>query len=120
MIGESLSGRRIVVTGGCGFIGGHLVDRLLTIPGTTITVIDDCRYGNYFVVGAGERYTLLRHRIGPESLGILKATIRQNDIVFHLAAEKLHQSQDDLTRLESSNILGLQMFWRPQPHVHLA
>jgi UDP-glucose 4-epimerase len=106
MLGELLSGRRIVVTGGCGFIGGHLVDHLLTIAGTTIIVIDDCKYGNYLVENGGERYKCIRHRLGPESGPILKTILGQNDIIFHLAAEKLHQSQDDLTSLENSNIFG--------------
>jgi len=33
-------GRRVCVTGGCGFIGGHLVDALLSL-GSTIAVLDD-------------------------------------------------------------------------------
>ena len=36
----------IVVTGGCGFIGGHLVD-LLAEADYRITVIDDRRNGRY-------------------------------------------------------------------------
>lgn len=106
MIGESLSGRRIVVTGGCGFIGGHLVDRLLTIAGTSIIVIDDCRWGRHVVSNVGKRYQLIRHRLGSDSLQMLKTVIRKDDIVFHLAAEKLHQSNDDQQSLLNSNVHG--------------
>ena len=37
---------RIVVTGGCGFIGSHLVYRLAEI-GFDVTVVDDMRQGDY-------------------------------------------------------------------------
>lgn len=38
-------GRRVCVTGGCGFIGGHLVDALLSL-GATIAVLDDLSSSN--------------------------------------------------------------------------
>jgi UDP-glucose 4-epimerase len=42
----------ILVTGGCGFIGGHLVDQLVNIPDTHIVVVDDLRTpGNHRVEG---------------------------------------------------------------------
>jgi UDP-glucose 4-epimerase len=106
---QLLSGRRVVVTGGCGFIGGHLVDHLLSIPRTEVLVIDDCRFGQYLAPDVGERYSLVKHRLGPDSSETLKKHFRADDIIFHLAAEKLHQSHDDQLSLLHSNIDGT---WR--------
>ena len=39
MEGMEVKGANILITGGCGFIGGHLVDNLVT-QGTNITVLD--------------------------------------------------------------------------------
>lgn len=38
----------IIVTGGCGFIGSHVTQRLLD-TGFSVSVIDDNRTGNYFI-----------------------------------------------------------------------
>ena len=46
MLTESLKGTRVVVTGGAGFIGSHLVDRLLQLGVSSIAVIDNVRYGS--------------------------------------------------------------------------
>jgi UDP-glucose 4-epimerase len=109
MLGESIAGRRFIITGGCGFIGGHLVDKLLELPHSTVVVVDDCRYGRYVPLTTSNRYTLVRHRIGSESLGLLRSIVQRNDIVFHLAAEKLHQSEGDQAGMLESNIQGT---WR--------
>ena len=80
------SGLRAVVTGGAGFIGSHLVDRLLA-DGHLVTVIDDFSTG---------RLENLAHHGDRSGLAVLRAdvadadTVRRHvdgaDWVFHLAA----------------------------------
>lgn len=80
-----------LVTGGCGFIGSHLVDRLLkddnevTIldgVGTTVTVIDDFSHGKYANLHKDPRLKVYNADILAD-IGYLFKGI---DIVFHLAA----------------------------------
>ncbi|MEG0806618.1 MAG: SDR family NAD(P)-dependent oxidoreductase, partial [Lachnospiraceae bacterium] len=75
-----------VVTGGCGFIGSHIVDRLLK-EGHEVRVIDN------FSTGRPEN---LAHHKGDSNLTIFQKDIRKKeeieaifegvDYVFHLAA----------------------------------
>lgn len=77
---------KCLVTGGCGFIGSHLVDRLL-IEGNQVTVIDNCSTG---------RLENLEHQEGNTNLKIIETDIvnQKNiepyfediDWVFHMAA----------------------------------
>ena len=96
-----------VVTGGCGFIGSHIVDRLLE-EGHTVRVIDNCSTG---------RLSNLDHHKGNKNLTIYVKDIRKkNDIegifkgtdyVFHLAA--LADIVPSIQRPEeyySSNVIG--------------
>lgn len=81
-------GRAVCVTGGAGFIGGHLVDALLSL-GTAITVIDDL--SNSTLDHLGELIDL-----EPERVRFVQGSILDDDAVgdamenartvFHLAA----------------------------------
>lgn len=76
-----------VITGGAGFIGSHLADRLLTEPGRVVRVIDN------FAVGS--RRNLARHLDNPR-LQLIEADVADRQCledafdgaqrVFHLAA----------------------------------
>ena len=75
-----------IVTGGCGFIGSHMVDRLLA-EGHDVRVIDNCSTG---------RLENLDHVKNYNKLQIIQADIRNieqirpffkgADFVFHFAA----------------------------------
>ena len=77
--------KRVIVTGGAGFIGSHLVHRLSKLGVHSITIIDDlsrgkiknlpfCHDGLEIVVGS----------ISDESL--MSYALRGADTLFHLAA----------------------------------
>jgi UDP-glucose 4-epimerase len=81
---------RMLVTGGAGFIGSTLVDRLLA-EGHDVDVIDDLSTGSLANLaeargGAGRRLTFHRMDIrSSEVVGLM--THRQPEVVFHLAAQ---------------------------------
>jgi UDP-glucose 4-epimerase len=74
------------VTGGAGFIGSHLVDRLVA-EGNQVTVFDNLSSGkNEFIkqhVGKGD-FKLIKADL--LDLDKVKETIGRHDVVFHLAA----------------------------------
>ena len=64
---------KYLITGGAGFIGGHLVKRLIR-GGDTIEIVDDMSVGKFL-------------GIAPKNiLDDIGATFREVDVVFHLAA----------------------------------
>ena len=76
----------LLVTGGAGFIGSHLVDSLL-VRGDTVTVLDDCSTGslrNLAAVSGHSRLTILHGSVCDEVL--VDEACAQVDAVVHLAA----------------------------------
>ena len=77
---------RILVTGGSGFIGSHLCERLIEI-GHTVTAIDDFSTGrasNLVSLEGIDSFTLIEGSI--LDTHILAPLIKDADYVFHLAA----------------------------------
>jgi UDP-glucose 4-epimerase len=77
---------KILITGGAGFIGSHLADKLLA-EGHEITVIDDLSTGRYQNVGHLEDkpgFTLLIDTVLNSKL--MEGLIRDADRVFHMAS----------------------------------
>lgn len=84
---ETNKGRKVFVTGGAGFIGAHLVNRLLDTADTTVTVFDNFCNGRRWHFG---------ERISDSRLTIVEADARDqdklidavqgHDMVYHFAA----------------------------------
>jgi len=72
---------RVIVTGGAGFIGSHLVDRLID-EGARVTVIDDLSYGRESNVNPSAEFVLSSIK----DTGELQGLVGGSDYIFHLAA----------------------------------
>jgi len=81
--------KKIVVTGGCGFIGSHIVDRLIE-TGYHVTVIDD------FSAVSNEQFYFnnkaLYFKYSIQDYDLIEPLFRDVDYVFHLAAESRIQT----------------------------
>jgi dTDP-glucose 4,6-dehydratase len=101
----------VLVTGGAGFIGSHLVDTLLEDPGTRLTVLDRFSAG-------GSRANLAQHE-GDHRFRLVKGDVRDpaavadlvadSDSVIHAAAEAhVDRSIDEPAEFLSTNVVGTQ------------
>jgi UDP-glucose 4-epimerase len=98
-----IAGKRVLVTGGAGFIGSHLVDHLAF--SNQVTVLDD------FSVGDEQNLTRARRRIEVLRADVrdpvsARAAVKDADVVFHLAVVCLRSSIADPLRSHLVNDLG--------------
>jgi UDP-glucose 4-epimerase len=94
---------RVVVTGGAGFIGSHLTDRLLR-EGHEVAVIDNLSSGRRDQVSDQARFHDLD--VASERVGQVIAQERP-EVIFHLAAQiDVRKSVSDPVRDAEVNVLG--------------
>lgn len=77
---------KILITGGAGFIGSHLADKLLA-EGHDVTVIDDLstgRYANISHLEGNPNFRLIIESV--LNAGLMESLIRDTDRVYHMAS----------------------------------
>ncbi len=97
---------KVIVTGGAGFMGSHLVDALLA-RNNTVTVIDDFSVGTRENLALHEKNSLLRIKkadICQEQA--LPALFAGQDFVFHLACRNVRLSLCQPTQVYAVNSTG--------------
>lgn len=103
MTQSSLTGKTILVTGGAGFIGSHLVDAI--IADNTVRVIDDLSTGSHSHIP--EKIQFCNADIQDEAA--LGQAMSDVDIVFHQAAlVSVEQSIAEPTRSHAINVTATQ------------
>ena len=107
--GAAMSGTPILVTGGAGFIGSHLCDRLLA-EGHQVVAVDDLATGRREnladAFGHGDAFTFAEMDVRTE--GVLEVFNRHRpEDVMHLAAQAgVRPSLEDPDHDASVNIMG--------------
>ena len=101
----------VLVTGGAGFIGSHIVDALLERASTTVTVLDRLSTG-------GSRANLEAHDADPRlrfvlgdvaDTALVDELVAGAGVVIHAAAEShVDRSIDDPASFLRTNVLGTQ------------
>lgn len=105
--GMSFKDKIVLVTGGAGFIGSNLTERLLNLGTKKVYVLDN------FVSGKLEN---IEHLMGFNNFqliegdvrdyNLIKSLVRKSDFIFHLAASKLVVSRENPKVDLETNIIG--------------
>lgn len=94
---------KVLITGGAGFIGSHIVDKL-ALQGVDLAIVDNLSTGNKQHVPAGSK--LYVHNLSFENLDATFSDFRP-DYVLHLAAQvSVYKSMLNPIHDADSNIMG--------------
>ncbi|TAK01681.1 MAG: NAD-dependent epimerase/dehydratase family protein [Chloroflexota bacterium] len=102
-----LEDSRILVIGGAGFVGSHIVDQLTATPAREIVVLDDFIRGtraNLAAAAGDPRVQVVEGSV--EDLPLLRRLMAGTDYVFHLAALWLYECLHEPRRALEVNVVG--------------
>jgi UDP-glucose 4-epimerase len=98
----NLAGKRVVITGGAGFIGSHLVRELA--PASDVIVIDDFSTGTRENLAGVPGLTVREADVADPAT--FRDALEEADVIFHLAVRCLRSSIGDPLGTHHVNTLG--------------
>jgi UDP-glucose 4-epimerase len=101
---------RALITGGAGFIGSHLAERLLA-AGDKVVVIDNLSTGSLLNISTfrnNDNFSFIEGDI--QNLGLMEGLVQQCDVIYHLAAAVgVRLIAEDPVRTIETNIGGTEV-----------
>jgi UDP-glucose 4-epimerase len=106
---SSLQGSRVLVTGGAGFVGSHLVDRLIALDAARVVVVDNLVRGRLDNLDAARASGRVEFVMGDITDGTLvDSAMTGIDIVFHQAALRITHCAAEPVLAVNVMVNGLQ------------
>ena len=103
----TIDNTRILVIGGAGFVGSHIVDQLLAEPIAEIVVLDNFVRGTRENIEDAARDERVRIVDGSVTdVELLRDLMSESDYVFHLAALWLHECVHEPRSAIDVNVVG--------------
>ena len=93
-IRDKFENKKVLVTGGAGFIGSNLVKRLLNLNIEKVIIIDNLSSGSLWLLPKSDKIKLYRGNILNDEI-LRRAFSEKPDYVFHLAAHFANQNSID-------------------------
>ncbi len=107
MIGAAL------VTGGAGFIGSHLVGRLVADGCPSIKTLDSLEFGSWDNLPTpGEQVCPITADIRHMPAEAMEAALQGVDVLFHLAAQKHTHRIDSASKVLDANVVATERLFR--------
>ena len=99
----NLRSSMVLVTGGAGFIGSHIVDRLIR-EGVEVGVLDSFKTGSQ--ANISQRKNLRLHEGDITDSELVTSIVKDYDAVIHQAALVGNDASADISEIHRSNVTG--------------
>jgi UDP-glucose 4-epimerase len=105
-LGVDLTGKRVIVTGGAGFVGSHIVDRLVAAD-NEVSIIDNFSTGRWDNIAQHRGNNRVQvHEADICDLEAMRTLIHGADVVFHLAVACVRASLNSPVESHTVNATG--------------
>jgi len=102
---RSLSGKRILVTGATGFLGAHLVARLVEVGSHVVALIRPAS-NLWRIQHILDRVEIVPCDLSHPETANLESSLSDVQVVYHLAAAGVDQSYQDAASIMQTNVMG--------------